>query len=221
MKPCFIERKAELSAAQKKHYLDLVRRAFTSTEMQQVTAVNSAVLAGKLTQAACGMLYDDQGEVVEFDFAPRLKVLQELVEQNNEKVLVFCTYKAMNRILVRELSKKYSVALIDGDVAPNKRNKIFQDFMVAKDPHIIVAHPQTMAHGLDLTAASLIIWYAPPTSNEHFNQAIARIDGVNQKAKQDVAMISATAEERAIYAGLRNKTRMQDIVLGLAKNLKY
>jgi Na+-transporting NADH:ubiquinone oxidoreductase subunit NqrC len=82
----------------------------------------------------------------------------------------------------------------------------------------LLAHPGVLAHGLDLTAASLIIWYAPTTSHDTYCQANARIDGSKQAVKIDIAHIYATAEERRIYSVLKEKGRLQDVVLALANN---
>lgn len=217
MEPTLIERHAEMSEQQKHHFNKLLREAATEIDGTQINAVNAAVLIQKLVQAGSGVVYGSKGEVVELDFGPRLKVLEELIEENEEKVLVFVPFTGVLDALARELSKKWSVAVVDGGVSSHARNKIFYDFQNAKSPHIIVAHPGTMAHGLELTAASLIIWYAPCNRNETYEQACARIDGGGQKVKIDIAHISASATERRIYSVLREKGRLQQVVLELMK----
>ena len=49
-------------------------------------------------------------------------------------------------------------------------------FRIEKNPHVLIAHPATMAHGLTLTAASTVVWYGPVTSNEQYIQANGRIE---------------------------------------------
>jgi SNF2 family DNA or RNA helicase len=213
-----IERTAELSAEQERHYKKLVKEAVTVVSGTQITAVNAAVLLSKLVQTSCGVVYGSNGEIAEMDFGPRLRVLEELIEENDEKVLVFVPFTGVLDALARELRKRWTVEIVDGGVSAGKRNKIFQDFQNTKSPHIIVAHPGTMCHGLDLTAASLIIWYAPHVKNEEVGQANARIDGAAQTAKIDIAYISATSVERQIYKTLQEKGRMQQVVLDLVKN---
>ena len=218
MEPNIIERAAELSAEQDRHYKKLVKEAVTHVNGTQVTAVNAAVLLSKLVQTACGVVYGANGEIAEMDFGPRLKVLEELIEENDEKVLVFVPFTGVLDALARELRKRWTVEIVDGGVSAGKRNRIFQDFQNTPHPHILVAHPGTMCHGLDLTAASLIIWYAPHVKNEEHEQANARIDGAAQLVKIDIAYISATPVERQIYKTLREKGRMQQIILDLVKN---
>jgi SNF2 family DNA or RNA helicase len=217
MEPTIIERNAELTEGQKKAVNEIIRKAQTEIDGSVVTAVNAAVMISKVTQAACGCVYDSFGCVVKLDFGPRLRVLEELIEENQEKVLVFVPFTGVLDALAKELKKKWSVAIVDGRTSANHRNAIFQDFQMSAKPHVLLAHPGTMAHGLELTAASLIIWYAPCNKNELFVQANARIDGGGQKAKIDIAMISATPTERRIYKALQEKTRLQDIILDMIK----
>ncbi len=220
MKPCYIERRAQLSMTQQKAYSQLLKQAATEINGSTVTAVNAAVLISKLVQTAAGVVIAADGSLVRVDFGPRLAVLEELIAENNEKVLVFVPFTGVLNALAIELRKKWSVAVVDGGVSPSKRNKIFREFRTLKDPHVLLCHPQVMAHGLDLTTASLSIWFAPYWKAEIYQQANARTDGSRQKVKIDIANIYATAEEHRIYSVLREKGRLQDIILGLSKRGK-
>lgn len=216
MEPCHIYRRAELSAQQQKTYKALVSKALAEIEGQTVTAVNAAVLMSKICQIGCGCVLDVDKNVVSLDFGPRFSVLEELIEENEEKVLVFAPFTAVLNDLAEKLRKRWSVEIIYGGTTPAKRNKIFSDFRREKAPHILVCHPGTMQHGLDLTAASLAIWYAPTVKAEEYQQANARIDGSRQKAKIDIAHIYATSEEQRIYSVLQGKGKLQDIVLSMS-----
>ena len=218
LEPSLIERHAELSPQQQKHYNDLLRNAVTEIDGQAVTAVNAAVLVGRLIQAATGVLYAPDGSFLEIDFGPRLKVVEELIEQNDNKCIVFVPFTGALNALARELRKRWTVEIVDGSVSAGKRNEIYRAFQGAKDPHIIVAHPGCMSYSLDLTRADLLIWYsAPPGGNKIYQQACARIDGSGQKSKIDIAHISGTKVERQAYAVVQGKAKYQDVVLDLLK----
>lgn len=220
LEPCSIHRRAELSPEQQQHYKALLRHAVTEIRGSAVTAVNAAVLIQKIVQTACGCVYGVDGEFLKIDFGPRLKVLEELIEENDEKVLVFVPFTGALEAVASALRKRWSVEVVDGGTSPGKRNQIFMDFRSKKDPHVLVCHPQCMAHGLDLTAASLSIWYAPYWRAEVYQQANARTDGSKQTAKIDIAHIYATPEEHRIYKVLQEKGRLQDAVLELLKGEK-
>ena len=216
MEPCIIERHADLSREQMSHYKKLKKDLVTEIAGKEVTAVNAAVLVQRIVQTACGVVYGKNKEFLEIDFGPRLEVLRELIAQNEEKVLVFVPFTGALGAIARELGKEWSVATVDGSVSPGARNKIFRDFQKEADPHVIVAHPGTMAYSLELTAASLVIWYAPPAGgNKVYQQACARIDGGGQTAKIDIAHISGTPEERRAYSVVQGKGKWQDVLLDL------
>ena len=217
MEPCLIDRRAELSKEQETAYKQLVNQAVTELNGSVITAVNAAVLMSKLIQVASGVAINTSGDLTKFDFGPRLAVLEELIEENNEKVLVFVPFTGVLDALAEKLRKRWSVAVVDGGVSINARTKIFREFRTLKDPHILVCHPRVMAHGLDLTAASLAIWYAPHMNAEDFQQANARIDGSRQTVKIDIARIYATAEEKRAYAVIDGKDKFQNIVLDLSR----
>lgn len=217
MQPCYIDRRAQLSEEQNKAYRQLINQAMTEVRGGVVTAVNAAVLASKIVQVAAGVVIAADGSLIKMDFGPRLSVLEELIEENDEKVLVFVPFTGALDAIATELRKKWSVAVVDGGVSAGKRAEIFRNFRTLSDPHILVCHPQVMAHGLDLTAASLSIWYAAYWKPEIYQQANARTDGSKQTKKIDIAHIYATAEEKRIYSVLQGKAKFQDIVLTLAK----
>lgn len=221
MEPCLIERHAELSPEQKHHINKLLRESATEINGTTVSAINAAVLISKIVQAACGCVYGTNGEFLRLDFGPRMKVLEEAIEENDTgKVIVFLPFTGALNAVAAELSKKWSVAVVDGSVSAGKRNQIFADFQTKPNPHILVAHPQCMSHGLELTKSDLIVWAAPITSNEIYTQACCRIDGGGQKSKIDIMHISATPTERKIYAVVREKGKLQDLVLEILKDGK-
>jgi SNF2 family DNA or RNA helicase len=216
MTPQLIERHAELSPQQSKHLNELMRQAATEINGTVVTAVNAAVLIQKIVQTSMGVVYGAGGEIVSLDFGPRLKVIEELVEENSDsKTIIFFPFTGVLDAFAKELKKKWSVEVVDGGVSAGKRTQIFRDFQEKKDPHILVAHPGCMAHGLELTAAALIIWAGPHNNCDTYGQACARIDGGGQKLRIDIAHVSATAAERKIYAALREKRKMQDVICEL------
>lgn len=212
-------RAAELSPDQRRLYDKLRKDAVAEIGGAEVTAVNAAVLVSKLVQAACGVVYTQDG-ASEVDFGPRRGVLEECVEESDGKIIVFVPFTGVLDALYRELSKHWTTAVIDGGVSSGKRNQILRDFQESSNPRILLANPGTMAHGLTLTAANTIIWYAPIYSNEIYEQANARIVRPGQKKVTNIIHIAATAVENRIYGVLRERGRLQGVVLDLAKGEK-
>ncbi len=213
----FHDREAALSSSQKKHIDELMKSCVTEIGDKQITAVNAASLISKIVQTACGVVYSTDGGKIELDFGPRYNVLLETIEEANSKVMIFVPFTAMLNSLVDKLRKNWTVEIIQGSVPLGKRNKIFSAFQSKKDPQILVAHPETMSHGLNLTVADTIIWYAPITSGDIYPQANARIARPGQKMTTNIVHIYATKIERDTYRALKEKGRLQDIILNLTK----
>lgn len=210
-------RKVELTADQKKHYQAMIRHLITesNTEAGTITAVNEAVKMQKLVQIACGVAYDDDGANVELDCSPRVNIVKELIEEAGEKVIVFVPLTGTLRMLERELSKHWTIGVVNGSVSSSKRNTIFHNFQNEQDPRVLIAHPATMAHGLTLTSASTVIWYGPITSNEQYVQANGRIERIGKRHVSNVVHIEGTDLEHAMYQRLANKQKLQGLLLDL------
>jgi SNF2 family DNA or RNA helicase len=72
-----------------------------------------------------------------------------------------------------------------------------------------------MSHGLTLTAANTIVWFAPINSNDIYQQANARIERPGQKLNTLVVHIEGSDLERKMYSRLMNKGAAQGALLDL------
>ena len=211
-------RQVSLTAEQHGHYDKMLKHFVTEFEQEgTITAVNEAVKLQKLTQISCGVVYGDDGKHIELDCLPRVKLVKEVIYEVGGKVIIFVPLTGTLKMLERLLSKEWSVNIVNGSVPTRKRNEIFHNFQNTKDPHVLIAHPATMAHGLTLTAASTIIWYAPVTSNEQYVQANGRIERIGKQHVSNIVNIEATDLEHKMYERLRNKQKLQGLLLDLIK----
>jgi SNF2 family DNA or RNA helicase len=182
----------------------------------QVTAVNAADKIGKLRQILCGSIKVDE-EYVDLDHAPRFKVLLEAIEGASAKVLVVAPFKGIVRALEKSLAEHYSVGTLNGDVSPNARNRIINEFKMGPDPHILLCHPKVMSHGLNLTEADTLIFYAPIYSNDEFQQVTERFNRAGQKNKMTIVRMAAHPLEWEIYKLIDNRKAGQNSILNLYK----
>jgi len=209
-------RKVTLTTEQREHYDKMLKHFVTEFAKEgTITAVNEAVKLQKLVQISCGVVYGDSVQQIELDCSPRVNVVKEVIDEVGGKVIVFVPLTGTLKMLERILSKQWSVAVVNGKVSTNKRNKIFHDFQNTEDPHVLIAHPATMAHGLTLTSASTIIWYGPVTSNEQYIQANGRIERIGKKHVSNIVHIEGTDLEYKMYERLRNKQKLQGLLLDL------
>lgn len=216
--PCTVQsRDVELSPEQSKAFKTMKQDLVLQAAKGPITAANEAALRLKLLQIACGAVYGADREIHKVSAAPRIKALREIMDQCNEKIIVFAPFTSVVHMLHRELKKDYSVEIINGQVPAGQRNKIFADFMDSPHPRVLVADPGTMSHGLTLTAASTIVWYAPTDRTETYLQANKRIDRPGQTKATTIVQLAATPVEREIYRRLESNETLQGLVLALAK----
>ncbi len=220
--PCTVQKRdAELSPPQHAAYKRLQRDCVLAMQSGKlVHAVNEAALRMKLIQIACGAIYDTDHETHVIDAGPRLQILKEVIAECREKIIIFAPLTSVVDMLYQTLCKEYECAVIKGAVEQNDRAKIFRDFQYQKAPRIIVADPGTVAHGLTLTAASAVIWYAPTDKTELYLQANKRIDRPGQTKSTNIIQIAATPVEREIYKRLENNQNMMGIILKMVEEGK-
>lgn len=201
----YVERDAPLTAQQDKYYKQLKRQFMLSADGEHVTAVNAAVNINKLLQISGGAVYSDTREVIEFDVSNRIKVILEAIGEASHKVLVFVPFTHTIELLKTALDNhKVSSEVIQGSVSVNKRSDIIKRFQENPTPHVLIIQPQAASHGLTLTAANTIIWYAPVTSVETYLQANARIDRPGQFNPMTVIHIVGSEIEARLYSMLKN-----------------
>ena len=212
----FVEREAPLTAQQAKYYQMLKKQMTISAAGEEITSVNAATNINKLLQISGGAVYSDSKEVVEFDVSNRLKVVLEVIEESSHKVLVFVPFTHTIELLRAELEKnKISCGVINGQVSVNKRSELVTQFQSNPDPHVLIIQPQAASHGLTLTAANTIIWYAPVTSVETYLQANARINRPGQKNAMTIVHIKGSEVETRLYSMLQNNINNHEKIIDL------
>jgi len=176
----------------------------------EVTAVNAAVLAGKLAQVANGAVYADDGRV-EWIHDSKLDALTEIVEQG-EPVLCFTTYvHDQDRIMAR-----FPNAIkFDGEKSMLKWRK--------GEVALMLMHPRSGGHGVDGLQLSgrVAVWFGLPFDLDLYQQASARLHRTGQTQEVVIHHLVAvgTIDER-IMRVLSTKGDMQQELLDAMKGLK-
>jgi len=212
----FVERDAPLTKQQLGFYKLLKSQLMIEAAGEEISAVNAAVAINKLLQISCGSIYTDTGEVVDFDVSNRLNVVQEVIEESSHKVLVFVPFTHTINLLKTHLEKNgITCDVINGEVSLNKRSEAVNRFQNQTDPKVLIIQPQAASHGLTLTAANTVIWYAPVSSVETYLQANARIDRPGQKNNMTVVHIKGSAVEQRLYSMLQNNINNHSKIIDL------
>ena len=212
----FVDREAPLSPQQLKYYAILKKQMLIEAAGEEITAINAAVKLNKLLQISGGAVYSDSGEVIEFDVTDRLKVIKEVIDESSHKVLVFVPFTHTIELLTKYLVKNgITCDVINGAVSANRRAEIVKEFQTRDEPRVLVIQPQAASHGLTLTAANTVIWYAPTSSVETYLQANARIDRPGQRNPMTIVHIHGSQTEKRLYSLLRNNVANHNKIIDL------
>jgi len=207
---------APLSAQQLKYYRQLKKDMLIEAAGEEVSAVNAAANLNKLLQIACGAVYTDTKNVIEFDVSDRLNAVTEVINEASHKVLIFVPFTHTLDMLKEYLTKQGITAeIINGNVSVTKRTDIFKKFQEDIEPRVLLIQPQAAAHGVTLTAANVVIWYAPVTSSETYLQANARVHRQGQKNPVTVVHIEGSPVEASLYKMLQQKLDLHSQIIDL------
>jgi SNF2 family DNA or RNA helicase len=206
-----------LTPQQVKYYRMLKEQMLVNAAGETITAVNAAASVNKLLQISAGAAYTDGHEVVEFDCAPRLNVLLEVLEETSRKVIIFAPYRHSIDTISAHLEKhNIPNELIHGDISVAKRTKIFKQFQETPEPRVLVIQPQAASHGVTLTAADTVVFYGPVMSVETYTQCIARSDRIGQDStKVTVIHLQGSEIERKMFKRLEERVVDHNMLLKL------
>lgn len=221
----------DMSPRQTRAYMEMERDALVFLNNGvSISAVNAAVVSNKLMQIASGASYtgDEPSDVMMsavmdavgyalVDTA-RYEMVAELVEARKHSV-VFFNWRHQRDELIKEFKARgITFGLIDGSVPSKQREQYVTDFQ-AGFYRVILAHPQSAAHGLTLTRGTSTIWCSPTHNLEHFIQGNRRIYRAGQKNKTEtVVVVAKDTIEGAVYERCAAKGAKQDSVLDLLKD---
>lgn len=105
--------------------------------------------------------------------AKRLVQLCEMAEEEGRKVIVF-SYFLETINAVRDLLGDKTIGPITGSVSPQKRQEMVDEFTAAEKGKVLLCQVQAGGTGLNIQAASVIIFCEPQIKPSIENQAISR-----------------------------------------------
>jgi SNF2 family DNA or RNA helicase len=201
---------------------EIRKSAVAMLEDGSITAVNEAVLRGKLLQVASGAVkyHDDDGnaQVYITEAKSKFDALEELLDSATQPIIVFSQYTAVIRLIEEWLTtKKIPHAMIDGSVPASRRLEHFDDLQSGM-LRVLVAHPSAMAHGITLTTANIIVWWSPIDSQEITEQANGRIVRPGQVRNSYFIYLTCSSLESKVLARLDSKQSMQGVLLDYLQN---
>ena len=207
-----------LTTEQWKKYRQLEVQSIAAIAGRTVTAVNGAVLAGKLLQLAQGAVYTVDRAWVVFHEA-KLEALQEVLEGIYGPVLVAYTFKH-DLARIRPLLRKLKIAHAE------IRDKGAEAAWDAGKLKVLLLHPDSAGEGLNLhkSGACDIVWFGLPWSLKLYQQANARLAGGHRRVGRNVVVHHIIAQgtmDEVVVAALSAKDAQQELLLNSLKEIVY
>jgi len=186
-------------------------KAVTGVSIQ---AINAAAVATKLLQIASGAVYDTLGKYHVID-RTRYETLIEMASARKHPLLLFF-WQHQRDLLIEEADKAgLNFCVLDGAATDYERNALVNEYQVGKFD-LMLGHPQTVAHGLTLTAGTSIMWPGPTYNLEWWTQANRRQARIGQKNKTEVVtLIAPSTIEKKVYEMCMRKDARQNNLLDL------
>jgi SNF2 family DNA or RNA helicase len=179
-------------------------------DVEDITAVNAAVLTNKLLQFANGAIYDEDRKWHEMHTA-KIEALEEIIESaNGQPVMVAYAFKHdLERI--KKALKSYSPRTLDKpqDISDWNEGKI----------KVLLTHPASAGHGLNLQfGGHIVVWFGNTWSLELYMQLNKRLDRPGQKMPVLILrmIVEGTMDEDVIPA-LEGKAEQQDALMNAVK----
>lgn len=180
-----------------------------------VTAVNGAVVAGKLLQIASGATYNDDGAYSLID-SERYTLVLDLVEERAHSIVFFHWQHQRDELIKEAEARKVSYAVYDGSTPDKIRSQIVKEYQDGKY-QVLFAHPQSAGHGLTFTRGTATIWASPTYNLEHFLQGLKRVHRIGQTERTETIVVVAEGTiDEAVWQALQDKSvKMVDLLEGL------
>jgi SNF2 family DNA or RNA helicase len=172
----------------------------------------------RLHQITCGFLNTDSGEIHEFKNNPKLKELLNILEETEDKCIIWANYVYNIEMIKTKLKERYgkeAVVSIYGKDSVDVRKKAVERFQSDDRCRFLVGNPTTGGYGLTLTAARNVIYYSNSYNLEVRLQSEDRAHRIGQSSKVTyIDLIVKDSIDTMILGSLEGKVKISAKTLG-------
>lgn len=216
VEPEHIEVEVELSPAERKVYKNLVKFKWAVVGDKEITTKNPLDRNTRLMQLTSewGSLNDDVEDGAKVKAATEL--VFDLLERD-EKVVVFCQYKATVSRLCNALKNK-GVRSYTGDLTADQRDEAVQEFVERKDVKVLVGTLGSLSEGADglQHASNHVVMVDRHWTAAKNDQAIGRLRRSGQLKPVNVYHVFAKETiDATITAACLRKTNVVQMLNGM------
>lgn len=170
-----------LGAEMSKEYRDFEKQLIMEVKGKEITAANAAALVSKLLQFTSGAIYDSEKQWHRIHDL-KLKALEKLVKGKGP-VLVACSFRH-EQARIRQAFPQ--AKFFDDAKSAGSQMELLEAWNAGKVP-MLVAHPKSVGHGLNLQhGGNVIVWFTLTYSREDYEQMIARLA---RRGQEDITYV--------------------------------
>lgn len=178
-----MKRVMDMSVEQDEHYRKLAEEFYTVINNVDITVTMKLTLMGKFRQVTGGFLYDAMKEAHPIagtnpKFAEMDSILED--EIGRKKVIVFAQYEYEIEALYSRYKDRNPVTVYGGNSSKVNLENLDR-FKLDPEILMLIVHPRSAAHGVNLTNAHYMMFYSMSFSAEEDYQAVKRIERAGQK----------------------------------------
>jgi len=200
-----------LVAQYKQFEADLI----TQIRGEDITAVNSAALITKLLQFTSGAIYDED-KVAHHVHDLKINALRETAKRAGGPVLVAYAYQHEKE----RIRKAFPQAEFMSDAKSAKDQVALMARWNAGKVKMLVAHPASMSHGLNMQGQNRLIWFSLTYNRDFYEQMLGRLyrRGQDQVVYCYRLMVPGSVDW-AVAEALRYKADEEGMLLAALQNL--
>jgi hypothetical protein len=176
-------------------------------QISKVLAPNAAVVMSKLRQACSGFFYDAEGNTLDSsDPTAKLDAFEKYLERTGEApVVCFTQFTAEQKAL--------SVRFPEAQVGLPKS----LDPWNAGDIPLMILHPRSAGHGVNLQSQHLAAWYSLPFSFEEWHQGNGRFHRTGQRNQVSITRFTRpNSIDRQVWSKLMGKgAKLNEFIEGV------
>lgn len=211
--PAIIYNEVKLKLPQGLHklYNTLERDLYLKFEKGEVTAFNAASVVMKMRQFLQGALYTTGGNY-QLLHNIKVKALKELIEiHSGQPILCAIQFKFEYDMLTKEFGP---LPIVAGKTDTRESIYHIRKWNAGQLP-ILLCHPQSISHGMNLqSGGNIILWYGLTWSYEQYAQLNGRLHRQGQKNAVVVNhLIFQDTIDQVILSALTDKSASQQLLL--------
>jgi SNF2 family DNA or RNA helicase len=206
----------QLPPYNRERYDEMLEWAITQIEgSEKVVASVILVQLLRLSQITSGFIKDVEHKEVPFEENPKIDALRDIFETSNSQKIIVWSRFVHDVQAITELCDEMNIGYVrmTGSEGDYERHNAIIKFQNDPECKVFVGTASTGGHGIDLTAASIVVYYSNSYSLEQRLQSEDRAHRAGQRNQVTyIDLICDKTIDMSIYKILRSKKNVADIV---------